>query len=195
MAEEDLIVKKIVIVGDGACGKTCLMLVYEKGEFPEGYIPTIFENTTKKVEYDGKMIELRLWDTAGQEDYARLRPLAYKDTQVVLMAFSIVNRDSFDNIKTAWYPEYQEHLKDAEIILVGTKKDLVEDPATLEELKSKGETSVTLEEGTDMAKDIGAYCYRECSAKTKTGVQEVFEEAIKASFLKTKKPKKFCIVL
>ena len=65
--EEDLIVKKIVIIGDGACGKTCLMLVYENGEFPEGYIPTIFEDTTKKVEYDGKMMELRLWDTAGQE--------------------------------------------------------------------------------------------------------------------------------
>ena len=195
MAEEDLIVKKIVIIGDGACGKTCLMLVYENGEFPEGYIPTIFENTTKKVEYDGKMMELRLWDTAGQEDYARLRPLAYKDTQVVLMAFSIVNRDSFDNIKTAWYPEYQEHLKDAQIILVGTKQDLIEDSATLEEMKSNGNVPVTTKEGEDMAKSIGAYCYRECSAKTKSGVQEVFEEAIKASFLKQKKKKLNCCFL
>ena len=107
--------KKIVIIGDGACGKTCLMYVYEKGIFPEGYVPTIFENTTKKVEYNGKMMELRLWDTAGQETYERLRPLAYKDTDVVLMAFATVNRDSFDNIKTQWYPEYQQYIKDAQV--------------------------------------------------------------------------------
>ena len=115
MADSELTVKKIVIIGDGACGKTCLMLVYEKGEFPTRYIPTIFENTTKKVQYNGKDVELRLWDTAGQEDYERLRPLAYRDTDVVLMAFSIVNRDSFDNIQTAWYPEYQQYLKNAKV--------------------------------------------------------------------------------
>ena len=117
MADEFPIVKKIVIIGDGACGKTCLMLVYEKGVFPETYIPTIFENTTKLVEYDGKSMELRLWDTAGQEEYERLRPLAYKDTNVVLMAFSIVNRDSFENIKAAWYPEFQQHMKNAQVYL------------------------------------------------------------------------------
>eukprot|EP00092_Neocalanus_flemingeri_P083776 GFUD01105165.1.p1 GENE.GFUD01105165.1~~GFUD01105165.1.p1 ORF type:complete len:189 (-),score=46.47 GFUD01105165.1:44-610(-) len=173
MADEELIVKKIVIIGDGACGKTSLMTVYKDGVFPEKYIPTIFENTTKSVEFDGKMMELRLWDTAGQEAYTKLRPLAYKDTHVVLMAFSIVNRDSFENIENAWYPEYQQHLKDAQIILVGTKHDLKEDEGQV----------VTLEEGEKKAKEISAFCYRECSAKTGFGVKEVFEEAIKASFL------------
>eukprot|EP00092_Neocalanus_flemingeri_P015976 GFUD01017294.1.p1 GENE.GFUD01017294.1~~GFUD01017294.1.p1 ORF type:complete len:202 (-),score=48.98 GFUD01017294.1:62-667(-) len=183
MADEELIVKKIVIIGDGACGKTSLMTVYKDGVFPEKYIPTIFENTTKSVEFDGKMMELRLWDTAGQEDYERLRLLAYKDTHVVLMSFSLLDPDSFANIKNAWYPEYQEHLKDAQIVLVGTKYDLKNDSGALAELEKQGKVPVTQAEGEEMAKSINAFCYRECSAKTSFGVKEVFDEAIKASFL------------
>eukprot|EP00092_Neocalanus_flemingeri_P103135 GFUD01131946.1.p1 GENE.GFUD01131946.1~~GFUD01131946.1.p1 ORF type:complete len:199 (-),score=47.02 GFUD01131946.1:114-710(-) len=184
MAEELLIVRKIVIIGDGACGKTCLMVVYQNGSFPETYTPTIFENTTKVVELNGKSLQLRLYDTAGQEEYERLRPLAYKDTDVVLMAFSIVNRDSFANIKNTWYPECQQHLKDSQIVLVGTKYDLKNDSTALAELEDQGEVPVTLEEGNKMAKSINAFCYRECSAITGFGVKEVFEEAIKSSFLK-----------
>ena len=69
------------------------------------------------------------------------------------------------------------------------------DPETLEELKGRNEEVVTLQEGKQMAKEIGAYSYKECSAKTSYGVQEVFEDAIKASFLKQTKIKGKCCVL
>merc|ERR1711936_1241008 len=94
--EEDPIVKKIIVIGDGACGKTRLLLRFMKDTYDGTYVPTIFETETKHVEYEGKPMELRLWDTAGQEDYASLRPIAYKDTHVVLIAFSVVNRDTFE---------------------------------------------------------------------------------------------------
>uniref|UniRef100_A0A452I6K5 Ras homolog family member C n=2 Tax=Gopherus agassizii TaxID=38772 RepID=A0A452I6K5_9SAUR len=91
--------KKLVIVGDGACGKTCLLIVFSKDQFPEVYVPTVFENYVADIEVDSKQVELALWDTAGQEDYDRLRPLSYPDTDVILMCFSI---DSPDSLGECW---------------------------------------------------------------------------------------------
>ena len=61
--------KKLVIVGDGTCGKTSLLIVFAKDKFPEVYTPTVFENYVADIEIDGKAVELALWDTAGQEAF------------------------------------------------------------------------------------------------------------------------------
>ncbi|CAH8449949.1 unnamed protein product [Schistosoma intercalatum] len=97
--------KKLVVVGDGACGKTCLLTVFCKGEFPSLYVPTIFESFVSEMQINNKRVELNLWDTAGQEDYDRLRPLSYPDTNVVVLCFSVDNPDSLENISTKWMPE------------------------------------------------------------------------------------------
>lgn len=100
--------KKLVIVGDGACGKTCLLIVFSKDQFPEVYVPTVFENYVADIEVDGKQVELALWDTAGQEDDEDddcLRPLSYPDTDGILMCFSIDSPDSLENIPEKWTPE------------------------------------------------------------------------------------------
>ncbi|CAH8523176.1 unnamed protein product [Heterobilharzia americana] len=116
--------KKLVIVGDGACGKTCLLIVFSKDQFPEVYVPTVFENYVADIEIDNKQIELALWDTAGQEDYDRLRPLSYPDTDVILMCYSIDSPDSLANIKDKWIPEVKHFCPNVPIVLVGNKSDL-----------------------------------------------------------------------
>ncbi|CAA9964107.1 hypothetical protein PTNB73_08763 [Pyrenophora teres f. teres] len=217
--------RKLVIVGDGACGKTCLLIVFSKGTFPEPswspsaaqhsptltisrydaptdalapqvYVPTVFENYVADVEVDGKHVELALWDTAGQEDYDRLRPLSYPDSHVILICFAIDSPDSLDNVQEKWISEVLHFCQGLPIILVGCKKDLRFDQKTIEELHKTSQKPVTPEQAEDVRKKIGAQKYLECSAKTNEGVREVFEHATRAALLtrKEKKTKK-CLIL
>ncbi|EPQ58532.1 hypothetical protein GLOTRDRAFT_57589 [Gloeophyllum trabeum ATCC 11539] len=172
--------KKLVVVGDGGCGKTCLLIVYAENRFPEAYIPTVFENYVTQVPYEGKLVELALWDTAGQEEYDRLRPLSYPESDVILIVFSIDFPVSLANVQDKWYPEVAHFCEGTPLILVGTKIDLRRDDQTRRMLSAQGQTPVTSEQGMAVAKEIGAK-YLECSAKTGVGVQEVFNAALKES--------------
>lgn len=69
-----------------------------------GKVPTVFENYVTDCRVDGKSVQLALWDTAGQEDYERLRPLAYANAHVILIGFSVDTPDSLDNVrhKVSW---------------------------------------------------------------------------------------------
>lgn len=187
--------KKLVIVGDGACGKTCLLIVFSKDQFPEVYVPTVFENYVADIEVDGRQVELALWDTAGQEDYDRLRPLSYPDTDVILMCFSIDSPDSLENIPEKWTPEVKHFCPNVPIILVGNKRDLRNDNAIIQELQKMKQEPVKQEEGRSMSDKIGAFDYLECSAKTKDGVREVFETATRAALEVKKYGKKRCVLL
>ncbi|KAG6337334.1 hypothetical protein ID866_1759 [Astraeus odoratus] len=129
---------------------------------------------------DGKTISLGLWDTAGQEDYDRLRPLSYPQTDVFLICFSLVSPPSYENVRTKWWPEISHHAPSTSIVLVGTKLDLREDPATIERLRDRRMQPITYSQGVAMARDIGAVKYLECSALTQKGLKTVFDEAIRA---------------
>uniref|UniRef100_A0AC35TTA2 Ras-like GTP-binding protein Rho1 n=1 Tax=Rhabditophanes sp. KR3021 TaxID=114890 RepID=A0AC35TTA2_9BILA len=186
--------KKLVIVGDGACGKTCLLIVFSKDQFPDVYVPTVFENYVADIEVDGKQVELALWDTAGQEDYDRLRPLSYPDTDVVLMCFSIDSPDSLTNIQEKWTPEVRHFCPNVPIILVGNKKDVRAEAEANTDPRNKIET-VKPDMGKQMAEQIGAFGYLECSAKTKEGVRDVFETATRAALATKPKRKGKCEML
>lgn len=181
---------KCVVVGDGAVGKTCLLISYTTNAFPGEYIPTVFDNYNANVMVDGKPINVGLWDTAGQEDYDRLRPLSYPQTDVFLICFSIISPYSFDNVKSKWYPEISHHAPNIPLILVGTKSDLRNDANMLQQLSAKGLGIITKEQAEARAREINAKQYLECSALTQEGLKNVFDAAISAAVNKPKPVKK-----
>jgi len=179
--------KKLVVCGDGVCGKTCLLVVFKDNDFPETYIPTVFETYVTDLQLqNGPLVELGLWDTAGQDDYERLRPLSYPGTDVVMICFSIDMPDSLENVREKWIPEIKHYLPRVPIILVGNKADLREDDYTIRELGRAGQRPVSFGDGEQMAARIGACCYMETSAIENKGVQEVFETATRVSLRKKK---------
>ncbi|XP_025404809.1 transforming protein RhoA-like isoform X2 [Sipha flava] len=119
--------KKIVIVGDGASGKTCLLHVFFEDVYPNIYVPTVFDSFSTVIEVDGKTVKLALWDTAGQDDYDRLRPLSYPNSDVVIVCYSIDTPGSLINVTDKWVPEVRYFCPDVPLILVGNKKDLRDD--------------------------------------------------------------------
>jgi Ras-related C3 botulinum toxin substrate 1 len=101
---------KSVIIGDGAVGKTCMLMTYANNQFPQDYVPTAYDNYDTTLMFEGKQITLSLWDTAGEEEYDRLRPLSYPGTSVFTICFSLINKNSFDNVSTKWIPEMNTHV-------------------------------------------------------------------------------------
>lgn len=172
---------KCVVIGDGAVGKTSMLMSFMTDSFPSEYVPTVFDNYTTNVVLNGKPIALSLWDTAGQEEYDRLRPLAYPQTDVFLVCFSMICPTSYQNVRAKWIPEIQHHRPDAAWILVGTKADAKDDPETKSVLQDVGLEPLSAEDGEILAKEYGAYKFVECSSLTQRGLKEVFRTAMGAA--------------
>lgn len=180
--------RKIVIVGDGACGKTSLLFVFTLGEFPTEYHPTVFENYVTDCRVDGKAVQLALWDTAGQEEYERLRPLSYANSHVILIGFAIDVPDSLDNARTKWVEEVTKYCPNTPYLLIGLKKDLrVESSNKLK--------FVQFHQGEIAAKEMHAKKYLESSALYGEGVDDIFEFATRTSLLIQKSNQACCTIL
>ncbi|KAK2580439.1 hypothetical protein KPH14_006183 [Odynerus spinipes] len=175
---------KITAVGDGMVGKTCLLITYTTKKFPTEYVPTVFDNYADLICVDGQEFDITLWDTAGQEDYERLRPLSYPNTDCFLLCFSISARSSYENVASKWYPEIKHHCPNVPIVLVGTKSDL-RDQDNLD--------IITPQECKKMKRRIRASKYVECSAVKQEGLEQVFVEAIR-SVLKKPTSRKLCYI-
>ncbi|KAL5962328.1 hypothetical protein TSMEX_009941 [Taenia solium] len=186
---------KCVVVGDGAVGKTCLLISYTTNKFPSEYVPTVFDNYAVTVMIGGDPMVLALFDTAGQEDYDRLRPLSYPQTDIFLLCFSVVNPTSFANVKEKWFNEVRHHAPNTPYLLVGTQIDLRDDTTTLEKLTRNRQKPITYEQGEKLAKEIKAYKYVECSALTQCGLKNVFDEAILATLEPPQTKKARCRIL
>jgi small GTP-binding protein len=156
-----------------------LLCSFALGEFPKEYQPTIFENYVAEIRLDGKAVQLALWDTAGQEEYERLRPLSYSKSHVILIAFAIDTPDSLDNVTVKWIEEVRSICGPViPIILVGCKADL-RPPSNDPNINRY----VSRAQAERVAQSIGARAYKECSALKIEGVDDVFEAATRASML------------
>ncbi|XP_076464916.1 cell division control protein 42 homolog [Babylonia areolata] len=171
---------KCVVVGDGAVGKTCMLMSYATNQFPTEYVPTVFDNYAVTVTIRDTPYQLGLFDTAGQEEYTSLRMLSYPETSVFLTAFSVVMPESLKNLEHKWLPEIRHSLPKAPFLVVGTQVDLREDEQVRLKLAKRRLKPSAPEDGERFAKRMGAYGYVECSALTKLGLKDVFDEAILA---------------
>ena len=161
------------MVGDGYVGKTWLLYVYTTGHFPREFVPTVFDNHSPNVMWNGCPYLIGLWDTAGQAEYDRLRPLSYPQTDVFFLCFAVNDRRSFERVKSKWLEEINYHCPHAVHLLVGLKCDLIDDDESEEDF-------VTQEEAEELAEEIGAYKYVQTSAMNEINVKEPFNEAIAA---------------
>lgn len=195
-------------MGDGACGKTSLLNVFTRGYFPQVYEPTVFENYVHDIFIDGQAVQMSLWDTAGQEEFDRLRALSYSDTHCIMLCFLIDSRDSLENVQLKWVGEIADHCEGVKLVLVALKCDLRnhEDDANEEDfnpyLANDSRRLIPYEDGLAAAKKVGALRYLECSAKKNRGVNEAFSEAARCAL--NAKPmgsndnepeKKSCVIL
>ncbi|KAK6904228.1 rho family protein [Kwoniella mangroviensis CBS 8886] len=174
--------RKLVIVGDGAAGKTSLLNVFAVGHFPESYEPTVFDNYVTEIELDGKPVQLALWDTAGQEEYERLRPLSYSKAHIILIAFSVDTPDSLENVSQKWIEEVRSICgRQIPVILVACKTDLRD--RAMANGTFTPERYIDHATGQRIANIIGARAYFETSALENKGVDAVFEAATRAAVL------------
>ena len=184
--------------GEKGVGKTSLLITFAESRFPWDFIHT-WENFTCGCETKGLFFNLALWETCYGE-WSKYRHLSYPETDVFIICFSISDRSSFRKVKD-WVEEVREHCPNAKVFVVLTKLDLRNDPATNEQMKELGETLISEEEGRELATEVGADKYLECSSIQKVNLKELFEEACYSSYMAScgnpirKKKKELCQIM
>lgn len=163
---------KFVVVGDAIenC-KTAFLMTLNHRPFPDRYVPTIYENYKEEVEFEGKRYSIWIWDTAGTDEYARIRPLSYSGANIVGITFPMSSRSSFIDIREKWIGEVLHYCKDAAIVLIGL---------CLDEVEEGNPNHVTVKEAKAFAHDNEFDGFLACSAKTGEGMDEVFPTLIRA---------------
>lgn len=148
---------------------------------PSSYAVVGFTDFSSNFRIGDEPYTLGLFDTAGQEDYDRLRPLSYPQTDVFLVCFSVTSPASFENVREKWFPEVHHHCPGVPCLIVGTQTDLRDDQSVRDKLAKQKMTPVKKEDGERMAKELGAVKYVECSALTQYKLKDVFDEVSRLS--------------
>ena len=169
---------KLVVVGDDGVGKTCLLISYTSNAFPSDYVPTVFDDYAANILVDGVQVALGLWDTAGAEDYDRLRPLAYPGTDIFLICYSVISQTSYDSITVKWMNEIRQYDDKVPVVIVGTKIDLRDDTSTISLLKESNKEPLTQTQGETLARAVKAKRYFECSALNQSNLKKTFDYSI-----------------
>ncbi|KAF2898564.1 hypothetical protein ILUMI_07609 [Ignelater luminosus] len=153
---------KVVLLGEGCVGKTSLVLRYVEDKFNSNHISTVQASfLNKKLNIEGKRVNLAIWDTAGQEKFHALGPIYYRSSNGAVLVYDITDEDSFQRIKS-WVKELRKMLgTDICLVIVGNKTDLEKD------------RHVSLEEAETYASKVGALHFQ-TSAKLNQGIEEMF---------------------
>ncbi|XP_055360345.1 rho-related GTP-binding protein RhoG-like isoform X5 [Betta splendens] len=183
---------KCVAVGDTDIGKTSMIFTYIKKIYPKEYIPGFYDYYSTQVSVDNHKVDLEIRDTSGCEDFDTVRPLCYNGVGVFIICFSIASPASYGNVKNKWLPEIKHHCPNMPFLLVGTKADLRNDQI---DLKKQNHITVSQQQGNILAQQIKAVKYVECAAKTQDGLDEVFDEAVRAFLKHLAINKKTCSLL
>jgi small GTP-binding protein len=154
---------KILVIGESAVGKSCLLLRYTDNKFQETFMTTIgVDFKTKFITVEGTAVKLQIWDTAGQEKFRAITKAYYRGAHGILVVFDISRRDTFNQTRV-WIDSIRDSSADSnpiDVILVGNKCDL--------------ERAVTREEAQALA-DQFQLSYFETSAKESTNVEAAFQ--------------------
>jgi Ras-related C3 botulinum toxin substrate 1 len=172
---------RCVIIGDGAVGKTSMLLQYVNDSFPTEHEATVYDDYSAQVTVDGVTYDVTFCDTAGQDDYDRLRPLSYPKTDIFIVAYDITSPISFENCRKKWISEKEKYMPGIPFVLTGNKLDLREDKAKLAALSEKGLAPVGKSDANKLVEETkrqGCVAHFECSALTQAGLKEVFDHAI-----------------
>ncbi|KAK8871872.1 hypothetical protein M9Y10_007617 [Tritrichomonas musculus] len=160
MSKDDLPTLKILIIGEGGVGKSCLLLRYTDDKFTEAFMPTIgVDFKTKCINIEGATVKLQVWDTAGQEKFRSITKAYFRGAHGILVVFDLSNRDSFDKTQD-WINSIKESDDSIDLIIIGNKCDL--------------QREVSIEEAQDFAAGYNVR-YFETSAKDNTNVNEAFQ--------------------
>ncbi|XP_071081244.1 rho-related GTP-binding protein RhoJ-like [Haliotis cracherodii] len=161
------------IMGDGMVGKTSISESYAQKSFKENYEATVFDNYVVPLNVAEEEFVISMFDTAGKKNFENLRSFTYRESEVLLLCFSTCDRETLASINDVWMPELKRHSKHTKqkrpVILVGTQIDL---------RFGNEDSEVSTDEGVQLAKDIGADCYVECSARDHKGLKEVFQHVV-----------------
>lgn len=122
------------------------------------------------------LVRSTLRSPLGQDEYDRLRPLSYPQTDVFLVCFSVAYPASFENVTEKWFPETHHYCPGIPRLIVGTQIDLRNDARVVEKLARQKQRPVTTKQGEILTRDLGAVKYVECSALNQKGVKNVFDE-------------------
>ncbi|XP_050303130.1 ras-related protein Rab-9A isoform X1 [Anthonomus grandis grandis] len=166
---------KVVILGDGGVGKSCLMNRFVSNQFDEHSFHTIgVEFLNKDLDIDGQMYTLQIWDTAGQERFKTLRTPFYRGSDICMLTYAIDDKTSFRNLEV-WRKEfsYYADLKESSqipFIVVGNKSDVPVEEREVSQLEM---------DGNGNGNENGITSCIETSAKNASNVQEAFKLAVK----------------
>lgn len=159
---------KLVVLGAGGVGKSCLTVQFVQGVYLDTYDPTIEDSYRKNIEIDNKVFDLEILDTAGVAQFTAMRELYIKSGMGFLLVYSVTDKQSLDELLEL--REQVLKIKDSNrvpMVLVGNKADL------------KNERVISIEDGIEVSSRWGKVPFYETSALLRSNVDEVFIDLVR----------------